>query len=82
MKIHEDKAGWLSRKDGLIAYHFKRETYLGCTVIDLVMKIKHFKGVNTKAWRFLFKNNTFRFSFLITSWVINVPSKKTEILCI
>ena len=55
MKIHEDNAGWLSRKDGLIAYHFKRDTYLGCTVIDLVMKIKHFKGVNTKAWRSLFK---------------------------
>ena len=24
-------------------------TYLGCTVIDLVVNIKYFKGVNTKA---------------------------------
>ena len=31
-----------------MAYRFKRETYLGCAVIDLVMKIIPFKGVNAK----------------------------------
>ena len=35
----------LSRKDGLAL----KKKDLGCTVIDLVMKIKPFKGVNTKA---------------------------------
>ena len=32
-----------------LAYRCKRETYLGCTVIDLVVNIKYFKGVNAKA---------------------------------
>ena len=35
----------LSRKDSLAL----KKRNLGCTVIDLVMKIKPFKGVNTKA---------------------------------
>ena len=41
--------GPLSRKDSLA---LKRRD-LGCTVIDLVMKIKPLKGVNTEAWHFL-----------------------------
>ena len=41
----------LSRKDSLAL----KKRNLGCTVIDLVMKIKPFKGVNTKAWHFLLK---------------------------
>ena len=51
--------GRLSRKDNL---PFK-ERNLGCTVIDLVMKITSFKGVNTNALRSLLEkgNNTFHF---------------------
>ena len=41
----------LSRKDSLAL----KKIDLGCTVVDLVMKIKPFKGVNTETWHFLLK---------------------------
>ena len=70
--------GPLSRKDSLALK--KRD--LGCTVIDLVMKIKPFKGVNTKAWHFLLKKEQ-QFSFFMFNCITSDKSVtyKTEILC-
>ena len=57
-----------------LVYRCKRETYLGCTVIDLVVNIKYFKGVKTLKPEVPYskKNNIFHISCLITSGVINV----------
>ena len=54
---------------------------LGCTVIDLMMKIKPFKGVNTKAWHLLLKKKQ-HFSFFMFNYIMSDKSVtyKTEIL--
>ena len=68
----------VTRKDSLAL----KKRNLGCTVIDLVMKIKPFKGVNTKAWHFLLKKEQ-QFSFFMFNCITSDKSVtyKTEILC-
>ena len=51
-KVHEGNESIITQK-----YFIVKKEKLGCTVIDLVMKIKPFKGVNTKAWHFLLQKN-------------------------
>ena len=68
----------LSRQDSLSL----KKRKLGCTVIDLMVKIKPFKGVNTKAWHFLLKKEQ-HFSFFMFNCIMSDKSVtyKTEILC-